>query len=248
MRKQLLAGTALAAATMLVAGGAVAADKKMMKPSISVNGYYDALVSGTLEEEQKRGGDDMTPDTAAVDVWSDAEIHFNGRGTTDNGLKVHVRVELEGAQHHSTSDPIDEYFLSVAGSFGKIIIGGTGGAPVKMLTGLSGSWATGVGETLSFDVNDRIPNAGVSPDGIQGARSLRNAALAAGHRRRAEGHLHFAEIRRLPARRDLLAEPRAMLITTHGTTRRTARTTALRAAVSLHRQVRRCRLSASVPA
>ncbi len=28
-----------------------------------------------------------------------------------------------------------------------------------MLTGLSGSWATSVGETLSFDVNDRIPNA-----------------------------------------------------------------------------------------
>ena len=168
MRKQLMAGTALVAAAMLVAGGAAAQDKKMMKPSISVNGYYDALVSGTLEEEQKQGGADMTPDTAAVDVWTDAEIYFNGRGTTENGLKIHAHVQLEAAQHHSTSDPIDEYFLSVAGSFGKIIIGGTGGAPVKMLTGLSGSWATGVGETLSFDVNDRIPNAGVSPDGIRG--------------------------------------------------------------------------------
>ena len=165
MKKHLMAGTALIAATMLVAGGAVAADKKMMKPSISVNGYYDALISGTLEEEHKRGGQDMAPDEPAVDVWNDAEIHFNGRATTDNGMKIHARVELEGAQHHSTSDPIDEYFLSVSGSFGQIIIGGTGGAPVKMLTGLSGSWATSVGETLSFDVNDRIPNAGVSPAG-----------------------------------------------------------------------------------
>ena len=167
MRTHLMAGTALVAATML-AGGALAADKKMMKPSISVNGYYDALISGTLNEEQKQGGTDMAPDKSALDVWNDAEIHFNGRGTTDNGMKIHARVELEGAQHHSTSDPIDEYFLSVSGSFGKIIIGGTGGAPVKMLTGLSGSWATGVGETLSFDVNDRIPNAGVSPDGLRG--------------------------------------------------------------------------------
>ena len=69
-------------------------------------------------------------------------------------MKIHARVELEGQHNHSTSDPIDEYYLSVSGSFGRIILGGTGGAPVKMLTGLSGSWATGVGETLSFDVND----------------------------------------------------------------------------------------------
>ena len=55
-------------------------------------------------------------------------------------------------------DPIDEYFISVSGSFGNIILGGTGGAPVKMLTGLSGSWATGVGETLNFD-NGWVPPA-----------------------------------------------------------------------------------------
>ena len=167
MKKHLMAGTALVAATMLVAGGAAAQDK-MMKPSISVNGYFDALVSGILDEERKMGGEEMAPDATALAVWSDAEIHFNGRATTDNGMKIHARVELEGAQHHSTSDPIDEYFLSVSGSFGKIILGGTGGAPVKMLTGLSGSWATSVGETLSFDVNDRIPNAGVSPSGHPG--------------------------------------------------------------------------------
>ena len=163
MKKHLMAGTALAAAAMLATGGALAADKKMMKPSISVNGYYDALVSGTLEEEQKTGGTDMAPDEPGLDVWTDAEIYFNGRATTDNGMKIHAHVQLEGAQHHSTSDPIDEYFLSVSGSFGKIILGGTGGAPVKMLTGLSGSWATGVGETLSFDVNGHIPNAAGGP-------------------------------------------------------------------------------------
>ena len=154
MKKILLSGTALAAATMLAAGGAVAADKKMMKLSISVNSYYEGVVGAILDEETES-------DTTALDTRTDAEIHFNGRGTLENGMKVHARVELEGQNNHSAADaggdPIDEYFLSVSGAFGQIILGGTGGAPVKMLTGLSGSWATGVGETLSFD-NAWVPS------------------------------------------------------------------------------------------
>ncbi len=149
MKKQLLAGTAIAAASVLIAGGAAAQDKKMMKPSISVNGYYEGVVGGILDE-------DTATDTTALDTRTDAEIHFNGRGSLDNGMKVHARVELEGQNHHSQDgpghgDPIDEYFVKVSGSFGSITLGGTGGAPVKMLTGMSGSWATGVGENLSFD-------------------------------------------------------------------------------------------------
>ena len=146
MKKQLLAGTAIVAASVLVAGGAVAADKKMMKPSISVNGYSEAVVGGILDEDLAVSASDTT----ALDVRSDAEIHFNGRASLDSGLKIHARVELEGMEQHSDPDTIDEYFLSVAGSFGNIILGGTGGAPVKMLTGLSGSWATSVGQTLNF--------------------------------------------------------------------------------------------------
>jgi outer membrane protein OmpU len=149
VKKQLMAGTALVAATMFIAGGAVAAEKKKMKPSISVNGYYEGVVGGILDE-------DMGADTSALDTRTDAEIHFNGRATLDSGIKMHAHVELEGQNHHSGpygggGDPIDEYFLSLSGSFGQITLGGTGGAPVKMLTGLSGSWATGVGESLSFN-------------------------------------------------------------------------------------------------
>lgn len=150
MRKHLLHTTALAAAAMLIAGGAVAADKKMAKkPAITVNGSFDALVGGILNEEQEVGGVDVATDTSAIDVRTDAEIHFNGRATLDNGLKTHMRVELEGQQ--GSGERIDEYYLSVSGSFGQIILGGTGGAAIKMLTGMSGSWATGVGETLNYD-------------------------------------------------------------------------------------------------
>ncbi|MDD9993367.1 MAG: porin [Rhodospirillales bacterium] len=169
MQRHLLYGTSLVAAAMLAAGGAVAQDKKMMKLSISINGGFDALIGTVLDEEWSRGGSDQTPDTTGGDVKTDAEIHFNGRATTDNGMKIHARVELEGqndttfTNDGSKADPIDEYFLSVSGSFGQIILGGTGGAPVKMLTGLSGSWATGVGETLSFDVNSWVPSAAGGP-------------------------------------------------------------------------------------
>lgn len=154
MRNQLLRGTALVAATMLVAGGALAADKKMSKPSLTVNGSFAAAIGGILNEEQKSKGKDVAKDTSAMDVRSDNEIHFNGRATLDSGLKIHARVELEGqndAGAGNTDDLIDEYFVSVSGAFGQIILGGTGGAPIKMLTGLSGSWATGVGETLAYD-------------------------------------------------------------------------------------------------
>ena len=169
MRTHLMAGTALVAATML-AGGALAADKKMMKPSISVNGYYDALVGGVLDETHEQNGEDISTDTSAIDNKTDPEIHFNGRATLDSGMKIHMRVELEGGGQHATSDPIDEYFLSVSGSFGKIILGGTAGAPVKMLTGMSGSWATGVGETLAFDSDDWVGSVAGSFPTLQHSR------------------------------------------------------------------------------
>ena len=154
MRKHMLCGTALAAATMLVAGGALAADKKAMKPTLSVSGSADVVVGGILDETIEEGGKDKATDTSALDTRMDAEVHFNGRATLDNGMKIHMRVELEGqnaAAGTNKDDLIDEYFVSVSGSFGNIILGGTGGAPIKMLTGLSGSWATGVGESLAYN-------------------------------------------------------------------------------------------------
>ena len=157
MNRQLLTGTALVAATMLAAGGAVAADKKMMKPSISVNGYYDSIIGGVLDETHEMNGQDVSVDTSGLDVKSDSEVHFNGRAALDNGMKIHARWELEGQSNPGANgDWNDEYFLSVSGSFGKIIMGGTAGAPVKMLTGMSGSWATGVGDLLAFDSDDWV--------------------------------------------------------------------------------------------
>ena len=150
MRKQLLAGTALAAATMLVAGGAVAADKN----SMAVGGYYNVIVGGFLDETQETsspsGSTSTKADTSGLDVRTNAEVHFKGSATLDNGIKIATRVELEGQSKDSATDPIDEYFVSLSGMFGQIIIGGTSGVPTKMIGGYSGTGA-GVGAHNTFD-------------------------------------------------------------------------------------------------
>ena len=163
MRKSLMAGTALVAATMLVAGGAVAADKKMMKPSISVNGYYSVHMSGIVDDDVNT----VELNTPGVDVRSDSEVHFNGRAALDNGVKIHVRWELEGNSHTSAGKPspangndqIDEVYVTVSGSFGRVILGATDNAAVKMLTGMTGAWATNVGQNFHFNSQEWIPSA-----------------------------------------------------------------------------------------
>ena len=183
MRKRLLAGTALAAAAMLVAGGAAAADKKMMKPSISVGGFHQQVISGIADrtEEVKwshTGGASGTlnteTDTSAIDVRGNTEIHFNGSATLDNGMKIAARVALEGQSHTSAGKPtpangndqIDESWVSISGSFGKIILGSDENAAVQMLIGMTGAWATNVGQNLQFNSANWIPAA----DGGHGGR------------------------------------------------------------------------------
>lgn len=163
MKKQLLAGTAIVAASVFIAGGAVAAEKKkMMKPSISVGGFAEHVVGGVLDSDMTN-----TPDFAAIDVRNNVEVFFNGSAQMDNGVKVSARVELEGNSHTggpcgnqtaacqpsaaNSDDQIDEMFLQVSGSFGRIIVGPTENVVWKMLVGSSGSWATNVGWNQTFN-------------------------------------------------------------------------------------------------
>ena len=151
MKNQLLAGTAFAAATMLVAGGALAADKKMMKPSISVGGFFNHEVGGILdrtEETTTTAGGATTKmndevETSAIDSRTDAEVHFKGSAMLDNGISISARVELEGDT--DAKDQIDETFMTISGSFGQITLGNDDNAADKLLGPTNGSWATNVG-------------------------------------------------------------------------------------------------------
>ena len=166
MRKHLLTGTALVAASVIALGStAIAADKKM-KPSISVNGYGDFVVGSVLDS-------DVDQNASSADVHVDSEIHFNGRATLDSGIKLHMRVELEGQSNagkgpSTAGDTIDEAYLSVSGSFGQIILGPTENAASKMITKYAGSWGTGVGQNLSFDGTQWVADvSGIGGGGSQ---------------------------------------------------------------------------------
>lgn len=50
-------------------------------------------------------------------------------------------------------------WLSISGSFGQVIVGSTDNAAVKMLTGMTGAWATNVGQNFHFNSESWIPSA-----------------------------------------------------------------------------------------
>ena len=78
MKKNLLATTALVAAGVLASQGAFAESKPI---SLKVGGYMEQWV-GVASYDPSTGAD-----VTDVDVQQDAEIHFSGSTTLDNGLK-----------------------------------------------------------------------------------------------------------------------------------------------------------------
>lgn len=100
--------------------------------TLSVGGY---LYAGASYTNPAGGNEDLG-------LFRDGEIHFDARGSSDNGLTFRARVELEG---YTTGDQIDENWVSVSGAFGNALIGGAdtalnehGGVGVVYP---SGSWA-----------------------------------------------------------------------------------------------------------
>ncbi len=92
--------------------------------TLKVGGYMAAGV-GYIEEAGSDNGD--------FGVMRDGEIHFDVRGEADNGLAFRARVELEA---FTTTDQIDENWVSVGGSWGEIMIGANDTAKTQMALGV----------------------------------------------------------------------------------------------------------------
>ena len=152
MKKHLMATTALVAAGVLVSGAVQA------KPKLTLGGWFEGIVGVVDDDKTGPGGNHV-----GFDVQQDSEIHFKGNVTLDNGIKIRTRLELEGQSANST-DQIDEAYVDISGSFGAVRVGSEDNAAHLMVTPYSGSWATGVGQNLSFDVSDWIE----TPTGHQG--------------------------------------------------------------------------------
>jgi len=110
MRGRLLATTALTVVGSVLAGAPAFAAERI---HVKVGGYMEQFVGYT---DQDVPGKDVT----GFDVKSDTEIWFTGSTTLDNGIEFGINVQLEG---NTSSDQIDESYLTASGSFGKLIVG-----------------------------------------------------------------------------------------------------------------------------
>lgn len=143
MKKQLLTTTALVAAGVLVlSGGAIAADK-MMKPSLKISGGFEQGIG----VQSKDGADDI------VVQQEDGEIHFTASVKLDNGITVSGKSEFESdVENGAGKQTIDESYMDVTGTFGKIRIGATDGASYEMVYGYMGHVGAAAGHlNLMFD-------------------------------------------------------------------------------------------------
>ena len=108
MRKSVI--WVLAAAGLAVAAPVSAQDEMMS--GVTITGFMNEDIGfGSWI-----GGDESKDD---LHFQTNAEIHFTASGTTDGGLTVSATVEMDA----DSSGSVDESRLSIAGGFGKIILG-----------------------------------------------------------------------------------------------------------------------------
>jgi hypothetical protein len=138
MKKQLMTTTALVAAGVIAVSGAA------LGASVKVSGNLSGIVSAASQD---------TKNYLGVGVWHDAEIHFTGSRTLDNGMKVKAKVEMEGQAGSVTHD---EAHLTISGAFGSINVGANDNAADAMVGGSSGSGATNVGRNTGLHISKSI--------------------------------------------------------------------------------------------
>jgi predicted porin len=115
--KKLLYGTTALVAAGLLSSGAYAADPI----KLSVGGYFNAAFAYSDQDDGTAGGvNQPAANTRSHAIVREAEIHFVGQTTLDNGIKVGVNVQLEA---QSSADIIDESYIWFEGSWGRIQIG-----------------------------------------------------------------------------------------------------------------------------
>jgi predicted porin len=125
MRKRLLQSTAFLGAGLpmslpvgLLVTGISAAPAAADEPiKLEVGGFFRSAYMVVMDDDEEgEPGNERNTDG----FFQDAEIHFKGETTLDNGLTVGARVELEG---ETADDQIDESWVFFSGGFGEFRIG-----------------------------------------------------------------------------------------------------------------------------
>jgi hypothetical protein len=133
MKKTLLASTALAAL-----GAVAVASPASAKFEVGVSGYMEQWFGYS-------DNTDAVPNSDVFDSFSDSEFFVGFKQTLDNGLEIGGEIQVEGQQ--ASAEQIDEQYIFINGSFGRLEIGTDNGAAYRMHYGLK---SNGVG----IDEND----------------------------------------------------------------------------------------------
>jgi hypothetical protein len=120
MRKLVLGSTALvgvATLTGAATGSAYASDGI----KLDVGGFFQTVYQGVFDS---KSSDSPGANRNYDRFLHNAEVHFKGETTLDNGLTIGAQIELEG---ENASDQIDKSFVYWSGGFGKVSIGSQDG-------------------------------------------------------------------------------------------------------------------------
>ncbi|WP_245183132.1 MULTISPECIES: porin [unclassified Haematospirillum] len=133
--KKLLIGTSALVAAMTLTGAASAAEPL----KLSVGGFGSVFAGyASQQSEYKKALRDAGKggEVSAVDVKGDNELHFKAATTLDNGLTVSVKYELEAGGTDEGQKSVDNYSISLGGSFGTVVAG-TGDLALAMIANRS---------------------------------------------------------------------------------------------------------------
>lgn len=120
---------ATAAAVAGVALTATASAEISLNGSFSQDIGFGSWRSGSAEKSEGN-----------VHLQSDSEIHFKASGTTDGGVGVAVKIEMEAQP--SAGSSIDETQISFTGGFGKVTLGSEDSASISHgYVGIGGGYA-----------------------------------------------------------------------------------------------------------
>jgi len=156
MKKSLLATTALAALGVVAVASPASA-----KFEVGVSGYMEQWFGYADNSDAEQANSD------SFDQISDVEFNVDFKQTLDNGLLIGGQIQVEGQQQAAATDQIDEQFVYIEGSFGRLELGTDNGAAYRMHTGIA---SQGIGADES-DVTNWIA-------GLQG--DLRRTATVTG--------------------------------------------------------------------
>ena len=117
--KKLLCTAAVAGLCAVAAAPAMAqGDQSALE--LSLGGYFRGYV--TYASQDTAAGSEERH----IDILRDTEVHFTGETTLDNGLTVGVHVESEADMDDSFN--VNESYMYVSGSWGRVNFGGEDGA------------------------------------------------------------------------------------------------------------------------